>query len=205
MAIRATRATWAIIKTAAGVAAVAVVFAALVCCERKKAIIIDRDPRLPPALAQTRKPDAKPDNNPGAPRLAPLSQPPRPAAEFVHVQGPGYEGYVRPAVSAGHWQPDARDIAAMEARVPEAVAVAQAGGDVPKFVDLATYTRQYSGYTKDSSEVIEVLFVCAESKHLAARDVRVSGGGACFVKTAYTVATGRFRYWSTHSRRSASP
>jgi hypothetical protein len=139
-----------------------------------------------------------------SPQPAASSQPaPRGQTEFTPVSGAGYAGYVRSAENPLNWTPTAADIAAMEAKVPTAFQTAVARGDIPAAepIDLATYTRQYAGFTQHDRRIIEVMFVCERSKQLARQPIHVSGGYTCFIHTAYEPDTGAFRYWRVNASR----
>jgi hypothetical protein len=166
-------------------------------CERKQAppeIVIVQEPGAPIAPSPPQDGDAAPRRAVAAPAAA--SKP------FAQVSGPGYQGYVRPAQGAEHWEPTAEDIAALEERVPAALARAVERGEVQAVpLDLSTYARQYYGYVKDESRLIEVRFFCESARHLAAADVHISGGGSCFWKTVYDARIGRFLGFKSNAAR----
>jgi hypothetical protein len=163
-------------------------------CERKQAeIVLVHEHGAPMA------PGPPQDGNAGA---TPMPAAPPASRPFAQVSGPGYQGYVRPAHGPEHWEPVAADIAALEERVPAALARAAERGEVAAApLDLSVYARQYHGYIKDGNRMIEVRFFCESARHLAASDVHISGGGACFFKTVYDTRSGRFLAFKSRAAR----
>lgn len=144
-------------------------------------------PIAPRASGPARAPHAERQADKAAPRGV--------TARFTRVQGDAYSGWVRAPMSADHWRPADTDIAAMETRIPDAFSAAMERGELPAGLDVGSYERQYSGYVKGDTRVIEVHFFCARSRHLARQDLRVAGGGACFLHSAYDTRAKHFRYW----------
>jgi hypothetical protein len=89
----------------------------------------------------------------------------------------------------------------MEAVLPAAAAAAQARGELPASIDLATYVRQYRGYRKSGVLFIDTLLFCSAARHLADKDTIVSGGGDCLIEVIYDTATAEFHHWRTRPRR----
>lgn len=168
----------------------AVLVACAPACSRERKqpeIVIPQDQGMPVAPRPARSEGPGPVERSG----------PSVARPFVHVSGVGYQGYVRPALDPHHWEPTPEDIAALEAKLPAALESAMDHGEVPRPLDLSTYTRQYIGYAREGVPMIEVRFFCEASRNLAHQNVFVSGGGSCIWNTAYDTRAERFRYWRT--------